>query len=134
MSIRVLIIDDSPFARKIIQHHLQKCGCQIVGEAENAAQALKLFRDLKPDLVTLDVMMPECNGIDSLRAFRLMRNEVPNVQIIVVSSVPFEKTRNTFLEEGALAYIVKPFNQYSLDTVRRKLTRVFPELSEQAFG
>jgi two-component system chemotaxis response regulator CheY len=134
MSVRVLIVDDSPFARKIIRHHLQKCGCQIVGEAENAAQALTLFRDLKPDLVTLDVMMPERDGVDSLRAFRLMRNECPDAKIIVVSAVPFEKTRSTFLEEGALAYIVKPFNQFSLDPVLRKLIRIFPALSEQAFA
>jgi two-component system chemotaxis response regulator CheY len=133
MPVRVLIVDDSPFARKIIRHHLSKCGCQIAGEAENAAQALKLFSELRPDLVTLDVMMPECDGVDSLRAFRMMRNEVPNIQIVVVSAVPFEKTRTTFLEEGALAYIVKPFNQFSLEPVRRKLVRVFPELSDQAF-
>jgi two-component system chemotaxis response regulator CheY len=127
VAIRALIIDDSPFARKIIRHHLVKFGCKIVGEAETAAQGLKLFRELKPDLVTLDVMMPELEGIESLTAFRLMRKEAPDKQIVVVSVLPFEKTQETFLREGALAYVVKPFNQFSFEPVRQKLMRIFPE-------
>lgn len=126
MAIRALIIDDSPFARKIIRHHLVKFGCKVVGEAETAAQGLKLFRELKPDLVTLDVMMPELEGIESLAAFRLMRREAPERQIVVVSVLPFEKTQETFLREGALAYVVKPFNQFSFEPVRQKLVRIFP--------
>ncbi len=53
----------------------------------------------------------------------------PHAAILVVSAVPFEKTRDTFLGEGALGYIVKPFNKYSLDQVRMRLSRVFPELA-----
>ena len=99
MTVSALIIDDSPFARKIIRHHLTKLGFKVVGEAETAAQGLKLFRELKPKLVTLDVMMPERDGIDSLAAFRTMRNEAPDTAVVVVvSAVPFEKTRDTFLK------------------------------------
>lgn len=127
MVIRALIIDDSPFARKIIRHHLMKFGCKIVGEAESAARGLKLFRELKPDLVTLDVMMPELDGVESLAAFRLMRKEAPDKQIVVVSVLPFEKTQDTFLHEGALAYVVKPFNQFSFEPVRQKLLRIFAD-------
>jgi two-component system chemotaxis response regulator CheY len=130
MAARALIIDDSPFARKIIRHHLAKLGCTIAGEAENAAQGLKMFRELKADIVTLDVMMPEIDGLNSMAAFRQMRREAPGTQIIVVSVVPFEKTRETFLDEGAIAYVVKPFNQYSFKAVQQKLVRLFPELSE----
>ena len=129
MAARALIIDDSPFARKVIRHHLAKLGCIIVGEAENAAQGLKMFRELKPDIVTLDVMMPEIGGLDSMAVFRLMRREAPGAQIIVVSVIPFEKTRETFLDEGAIAYVVKPFNQYSFKPVQQKLVRMFPELA-----
>jgi two-component system, chemotaxis family, chemotaxis protein CheY len=125
MAISALIIDDSPFARKIIRHHLVKFGCKVVGEAESAAQGLRLFRELKPDLVTLDVMMPELDGIESLTAFRIMRKEDPETRIVVVSVLPFEKTRETFLREGALAFVVKPFNQFSFEPVRQKLKRIF---------
>ena len=129
MAARALIIDDSPFARKIIRHHLVKLGCIVVGEAENPAQGLKMFRELKPDIVTLDVMMPEIDGFDSTAVFRQMRREAPDSQIIIVSVIPFEKTRETFLDEGAIGYVVKPFNQYSFRDVQQKLVRIFPELA-----
>ena len=129
MTITALIIDDSPFARKIIHHHLIKLGFHIEGEAENAVQGLRLFRELKPKLVTLDVMMPERDGIDSVAAFRTMRKESPETAIVVVSAVPFEKTRDTFLNEGAIAYVIKPFGQFSFEPVRQKLQRAFPAWS-----
>ncbi len=128
MSVRVMIVDDSPFARKLIRHHLERYGCRVVGEAENGAQAIAMFKKLKPDLVTLDLMMPAVQGVDSLSAFRAMRAEHPRAAILVVSAIPFDKTRDTFMAEGAVGYIVKPFTKYSLDQVRMRLGRVFPEL------
>jgi two-component system, chemotaxis family, chemotaxis protein CheY len=128
VAVKVLIVDDSPFARKVIRHHLEGYGCIVIGEAENGAQAIKLFKELSPDLVTLDVMMPAVEGIDSLSAFRAMRREHSRAAILMVTAVPFDKTRDTFMEEGALGYIVKPFNKYSFDQVRMRLTRIFPEL------
>jgi DNA-binding response OmpR family regulator len=74
------------------------------------------------------VMMPVVDGIDSLIAFREMRKENPRVAILMVSAIPFEKTRDTFREEGALGYVLKPFNKYSFDQVRLRLAREFPEL------
>lgn len=129
MPVRALIIDDSPMARKIIRHHFAKFGCKVVAEAENAAQGLKLFHETRPDIVTLDVMMPEVGGVDSISALKALRQENPNLAIVVVSAVPFEKTRNSFISDGALAYVVKPFNQFSFEPVRLRLMRMFPELA-----
>jgi two-component system chemotaxis response regulator CheY len=84
-----------------------------------------MFHELCPELVTLDVMMPEVEGFDSLRAFRQMRNEKPDVSIIVVSAIPFDKTRDIFMCEGALAYVVKPFTQFSFEPARRKKNEVW---------
>ena len=128
VSVAVLIVDDSPFARKVIRHHLEQSGCKVVGEADNGAQAIKIYKDLKPQLVTLDVMMPSVDGIDSLAAFRAIRRENPSAAILMVSAIPFEKTRDTFMEEGALGYIIKPFNKFSFDQMRTRLVRLFPEL------
>jgi two-component system chemotaxis response regulator CheY len=128
VAVNVLIVDDSPFARKVIHHQLDGYGCNVVGEAENGVQAIGLFKKLRPNLVTLDVMMPAVEGIDSLAAFRAIRQEDPRAAILMVTSVPFERTRDTFMEEGALGYIIKPFNKYSFDQVRLRLTRLFPEL------
>jgi len=121
-----LVIDDSPIARRIIRYHLVKLGFRVVGEADNAAQGLQLFRELMPKLVMLDVMMPERGGVSSLDAFRTMKRETPDVVVVVVSAVPFVKTRDTFLNEGATAYVVKPLSQFSFEPVRQKLQRLFP--------
>ena len=125
VTLTALIIDDSPFARRVIRHHLTKFGCKVVGEAESAAQGMRLFEDLRPQLVTLDIMMPGGDGVDALTCFRTMREKSAGVAVIVVSSVPFDRTRETFLKEGALAYMVKPFNQFSFEPVRQKLARFF---------
>lgn len=131
MAVHALIVDDSPFVRKIIRHHLTKFGCKVVGEAETAAQAVRLFREFKPELVTLDILMPEVDGYDAVRAFREMKSISPEVAVavVVVSAVPFEKVRDSFLKEGALGYIVKPFNQFSFEPVRQKLMRMFREFA-----
>ena len=84
-----------------------------------------MFDELRPDLVTLDIMMPGVDGLDALQGFRAMQQKSPNLAVIVVSSVPFDRTRDTFLKEGALAYVVKPFNQFSFEPVRQKLIRFF---------
>lgn len=99
-----------------------------MGEADNGAQAIRMFKELEPDLVTLDVMMPAIEGVDSLAAFRAIRKNNPATAILIVSAIPFEKTRDTFMEEGALGYIIKPFTKYSFDQVRMRLSRAFPEL------
>ena len=72
--------------------------------------------------------MPAVEGIDAIAAFRAMRKENPSAAILVVSAVPFEKTRRSMIEEGALAYIIKPFNKFSFDQARTRLQRAFPEL------
>ena len=129
MAVHALIVDDSPFVRKIIRHHLTKVGCKVVGEAETAAQAVKLFRDFRPEVVTLDILMPEVDGYDAMRAFREMKKISPEVAVLVVSAVPFDKVRDNFLKEGAIGYIVKPFNQFSFEPVRQKLMRLFREFA-----
>jgi two-component system chemotaxis response regulator CheY len=125
VTVTALIVDDSPVARRVIRHHLTKFGCKVVGEADNAAQAMKLFDEFRPTLVTLDLLMPAFNGVDALECFLAMRHKAPDVAVIVVSSVPFDRTRDTFLKEGVLAYLVKPFNQISFEPVRQKLIRYF---------
>jgi two-component system chemotaxis response regulator CheY len=128
VSIEALIIDDSPVARRVIRHHLERIGCQVVGAAENPALGVRLFRQLRPRVVTLDLIMPAVEGVDAIGAFRSMRKEDPSTAILVVSAVPFEKTRKSLTEEGALAYIIKPFNNFSFEPARVKLQRLFPEL------
>jgi len=134
VSVSALIIDDSPIARTIIRHHLTKLGCVVVGEAENAAQAVRMFRETRPAVITLDLMMPEVDGVDAVSAFRTMKKEAPDSIIIVATVLPFQKTRDSFFQEGAFDYIVKPFNRFSFERVRQRLIRVFPQLAEHRSG
>ena len=128
MAVNALIVDDSALSREIIAYHLRETRCIVVGEANNAAEGLKLFRELKPDIVTVDLLMPNNENVDATALVKTIKQERPRVAILVVSTVPFEKTMRDFLAQGVLAYIVKPFTKYSLRNTQLKLSREFPEL------
>jgi DNA-binding NarL/FixJ family response regulator len=94
------------------------------------SRGLELFRQLRPNIVTLDLMMPSQFNVDSMFLVQTMKREMPKVAVIVVSVIPFEKTRNDFLEEGVLAYVIKPLTPLSFEPVRTKLIEAFPELAD----
>ena len=129
---RALVTDDSPFVRDLIRYHLERIGCEVIANASNAAMALDLLEIVEPDFLTLDLVMPERDGIDASTAFRTIRKKYAALPIVVISSVSFEKTRKAFLREGALDYVIKPFTRYSFEPVLFKLARVFPELQKPA--
>ena len=91
MSVPALVVDDSAAARQIITYHLRQAGCTIVGEAANAADALKLMRELRPNIVSLDLMMPVKDDLDSLALVRAIKKEAPQTAILVVSVIPTGK-------------------------------------------
>ena len=129
MAVNALIVDDSAFAREIIAYHLRDTHCTIVGGANNAAEGLKLFREFDPHIVTVDLLMPISENVDAATLVKTMKQEKPRVTIIVISTIPFEKTMQDFLDQGVMAYIVKPFNEYSFRNTQVKLSRAFPELA-----
>jgi two-component system chemotaxis response regulator CheY len=129
MAVTALVVDDSAAARQIIGYHLRQAGCTVVGEAANAADALAVFRQHRPNIVSLDLLMPVKQELDSLALVRAIKKEAPDTAIIVVSVIPSEKVRRDYLEEGVFAYVVKPFNDFALDNIRLKLRRTFPELA-----
>jgi CheY-like chemotaxis protein len=128
MPVRVLMVDDSVFVRDVLRHHLECIGCDVVAEAENTLQALDLFRTVAPTLVTLDVAVPHTGGIGALALFRIMRTENPDIPILVISASAFPEIRKALLREGALDYVVKPFDASSFEQVCNSLIRMFPEL------
>lgn len=129
MAVTALIIDDSAAARQVIAYHLRKAGCVIIGEASNASFALDLFREYQPAVVTLDLMMPRIFNLDSMSLLHTMKREKPKVAIIIVSIIPFKKTRDDFLAQGVAAYVSKPLDSYNFEPVRIKLRQLFPELA-----
>lgn len=127
MGLRVLIADDSISIREFLRWQMERSGYEVVGEAESASQLVSLFRTLRPDVVTLDLVMPGEDEVDSLTAFRIIKKEAPYVPILVLSAIPFNKTRDLFLQEGAFDYVTKPFGRNLKDALR-KLERAYPDL------
>jgi two-component system chemotaxis response regulator CheY len=128
MAVRVMIVDDSVSIRDVLRLDLESLGCDVVAEAENASQALDLFRTVNPDVVTLDVLMPRVGGMDSLDFFRILRKEAPSVPVIIVSVVADPEIRTQFMDGGALEYVLKPFNPKTFQQIRERLMERFPAM------
>ncbi|MCV9887775.1 response regulator [Metabacillus halosaccharovorans] len=105
---RILIVDDAKFMRMTLSNILKKANHVIVGEAENGIQAIELFEKEKPDLVTLDITMPEKNGIEALKE---IKQQYSDAKIIMCSAMGQQKMVVEAIEAGAKDFIVKPFDE-----------------------
>ena len=103
---RILIVDDTMFMRTLLKNILFSGGHDIVGEAENGEMAVDQYSKLKPDLVTMDVVMPKVNGIEALKSIRAMD---PKAKVIMCTAVGQEQMVKLAIKTGARGYIVKPF-------------------------
>lgn len=106
MSKRVLIVDDAAFMRMMIKDILSKNGYEVVGEAENGARALEKFKDLNPELVIMDITMPEMDGIQAVKE---IRKTTPDAKIIMCSAMGQQAMVIESIQAGAKDFIVKPF-------------------------
>jgi two-component system chemotaxis response regulator CheY len=115
----VLIVDDSRFMRMLLGDLLAKNDFEIVGEAESAQQALEEYRSLRPDLVTMDILMP---GKDGIEATRDLLREDPQARVVMVTAMGMEDYIQKAVEAGASGFILKPFSpERVVDTLRRVL-------------
>lgn len=112
MAKKVLVVDDSLYMRTIIKEALSTAGYEIVGEAANGEAAIDLAMELKPDLITLDNILPDMIGIDILRV--LKQEEKLDSKVIMISAVGQESVIQEGMELGASDYIVKPFTNEDL--------------------
>lgn len=106
MGNRILVVDDAAFMRMMIKDILTKNGFEVVGEAADGAQAVEKYRELKPDLVTMDITMPEKDGISALKEIKA---EDPNARIIMCSAMGQQSMVIDAIQAGAKDFIVKPF-------------------------
>ena len=125
MSVSVLIVEDDPVTQRVLRQRLERVGCVVVGAVDNAADALALFRKLHPDLITLDIEMPEVGGLDAMALFKLVHAEDPNCEVIVISATAFPTYREKFTKAGVLGFFAKPLN---FDKLLVELSQYFPEL------
>lgn len=105
---RIMIVDDAAFMRITIKNMLQKSEHEVVGEAENGKVAVEKYRELKPDIVTMDITMPEMDGLAALKE---IRKEDPNAKVIMVSAMGQEAMVRDAVLNGAKGFIVKPFKE-----------------------
>lgn len=103
---KVLIVDDTAFMRKLLRNILFSAGLDVAGEAENGKEAVELFKQHKPDLVTMDIIMPEMNGIEALKKIKSIE---PNAKVIMCTAVGQEQMVKAAIKLGAKGYIIKPF-------------------------
>ena len=108
---RVLIADDASFMRQMIREIIEPEGYEVVGEATNGIEAVELFKDLQPDLVTMDIVMPKRSGIDAVKA---ILEAHPTACVVMCSALGQETLVMEALQAGAKDFIVKPFKPDSV--------------------
>lgn len=106
MGKNILIVDDAAFMRMMIKDILTKNGYTVVGEADNGVTAVEKYMELKPDLVTMDITMPEMDGIQAVREIKKLD---PNAKIIMCSAMGQQAMVIDAIQAGAKDFIVKPF-------------------------
>ena len=113
MAVRVLVVDDAAFMRMMVKDILTKNGYEVVGEAENGMKALEKYQELKPDLTTMDITMPEMDGISAVKEIKKVD---PNAKIVMCQQAMVIEA----IQAGARDFIVKPFQpDRVLEAVRK---------------
>lgn len=121
----VIIVDDNDMMRGILRGMLRGEEYEVIGEARNGVAAVEIAERLKPDVICLDVMMPEKNGIDALCEIKASR---PEIDVIMITSSADPETVQQAIQNGASGFIVKPFNAARvLDTLAHIYTRKHPK-------
>jgi two-component system chemotaxis response regulator CheY len=114
---RLLVVDDATIMRKRIAGIAREAGWEIVAEATNGLEGLAMYREHEPDLVTLDIVMPELDGVETLRQ---LRTEAPESRVVMVSAVDQRAKLRECIALGALDFVVKPFDKERLLSLFKK--------------
>lgn len=119
MAIKVLIVDDAAFMRMMIKDILTKNGFEVVGEAENGAKAVEKWTELRPDLTTMDITMPEMDGISAVKQIKKLD---PAAKVIMCSAMGQQAMVIEAIQSGARDFIVKPFQpDRVLEAIRKAI-------------
>ena len=119
MSHSVLVCDDAIFMRTMISDILSQAGYDVIGEAETGMQAVERFKELNPDLVTMDIVMPDMGGIDAVREIMKI---APHAKVLMCSAMGQQALVVEAIQAGAKDFVVKPFQPSRvLEAVQRVL-------------
>jgi two-component system chemotaxis response regulator CheY len=115
---RVLVADDASFMRQMIREIVEAEDFEVVGEASDGVEAVEMYKELHPDLVTMDIVMPRRSGIDAVRG--IMEID-PSARVVMCSALGQETLVNEALQAGAADFIVKPFKPDSVVATLKKV-------------
>jgi two-component system chemotaxis response regulator CheY len=115
---RLLVVDDALFMRKLICGVAAEAGWQVIGEAGNGAEAISLYQQHRPDLVTMDLVMPVMGGLEALRQIRAID---PRAKVVVVTALDQKQSLMDSIRDGAIDFIVKPFERERVLALLAKL-------------
>jgi two-component system, chemotaxis family, chemotaxis protein CheY len=117
---RILVVDDAAFMRKMVTDALTRGGHEVIGEAGNGTEAVEQYQSLKPDLTTLDITMPEKDGLSALKDIMALD---PSAKVIMCSALGQESKVLESIKLGAKDFVVKPFQaERVLDAVGKALS------------
>ena len=121
MGNKVLVVDDAAFMRMMIKDILRKGGYEVVGEAEDGSKAVEKYKELRPDLVTMDITMPDMDGITAVKEIKKLD---ATAKIIMCSAMGQQEVVLDAVKAGAVDFIVKPFQpERVLESFNRALAR-----------
>ncbi len=118
---RVLIVDDASFMRMTISMMLKKHEFEIVGEAENGIEGVEKYKELRPNIVTMDITMPKMSGIEALRQIREFD---PNANVIMITAMGQEILVREAVLNGAKSFLVKPFKEEQVVQAIKKVLAI----------
>ena len=126
----VLVVDDAKFMRLMLKKILVESGLEVVGEAADGNEAIEQYRELRPDIVTMDVVMPNASGIDALREIRKLD---PEAKVVMISAIDQRDRLLEALKLGAADFVVKPFEKERvMEAIHRVLAGATRQLPEPA--
>jgi DNA-binding NarL/FixJ family response regulator len=117
MSFQILVVDDTKFMRKMLTDILKQYGHEVVGEAENGRQAVQKYEELQPDIVLMDITMPEMDGIEAMKEIRKLN---PSAVVLICSAMSQQDLISDALKAGANGYVMKPFKPNRVNEIVRK--------------
>ncbi len=120
---RLLVVDDALFMRRLIGGVAREAGWEVVGEAGDGSEAVALYPELKPDLVTMDLVMPNMGGLEALR---LIRELDPEAKVVVITAVDQKQSVMDAIRLGALDFVVKPFDRARVTALLTKVAAAAP--------
>ncbi|WES33188.1 response regulator [Ruminiclostridium papyrosolvens DSM 2782] len=118
---KVLVVDDTVFMRTSLRLLLERNDFEVVGEADNGLAAINKYREFMPDLVTMDITMPEMDGLQALKAIRQIN---ANAKVVMVSAMGQEAQVRESILNGAISFIVKPYKDENVINTLRKIVEL----------